>query len=427
MVKWLVDSPFTSRGEHHEHPARPLCPAARADPGDRRDGAAADRRRTRRPQRGHAHDPRRHPHRGLGLCVDGAAGRHGVPRRLRDGRFRALHQGGDPVVVGGLRADGAPFLRAGEERALRASGAHRSGDAGHVADGLGVELHRALHGAGAAEPGTLRARTPFNRDSVRSLGSGPQIFRPRLAVVGHDAVRHLADLRLHRLGRFRHHRPCDRGERRLDRADLRHRLPARRPRIQDIRGAVPHVDARCVRGLADADHRPIWRRPRKSPRSRWCCAPSSCRSPAPSISGSRSSSSSRSCRWAWRLRGDRPDQHQAADGVQLDRPYGLCAAGPGCGHRARPALRAVLSGVLFADQYRRLRLRPGDAPCRAGGREHLGPCGPRAHAPRARLRLHGDDAEPVGPAARSPASWPRRSSSSPRFRRISTCSRSSAC
>ena len=39
------------------------------------------------------------------------------------------------------------------------------------------------------------------------------------------------------------------------RAAVRPRVPARRPRLQDQRGAVPHVDARRLRRRADAGHR----------------------------------------------------------------------------------------------------------------------------------------------------------------------------
>ena len=46
----------------------------------------------------------------------------------------------------------------------------------------------------------------FNRDHLRSTEGGPEIFRAGGAVVRHDAVRHFADLRLHRHDRFRRHR-----------------------------------------------------------------------------------------------------------------------------------------------------------------------------------------------------------------------------
>ena len=94
----------------------------------------------------------------------------------------------------------------------------------------------------------------FDRDNVRSTEAGPQIFRARRALVGNDALRHLADLRL-----YRHDQLCrcrdDRGRgRSLHRAHLRPRVPDRGSRLQGLRRAVPHVDARRLRGRADADH-----------------------------------------------------------------------------------------------------------------------------------------------------------------------------
>ncbi len=78
-------------------------------------------------------------------------------------------------------------------------------DPGHAADGVGVQLPVALYGAGAAEPGALCAGRLQPRPSALDR-SGPQIFRPGRAVVGHDAVRHFADLWLHRHDRILHHR-----------------------------------------------------------------------------------------------------------------------------------------------------------------------------------------------------------------------------
>ncbi len=49
---------------------------------------------------------------------------------------------------------------------------------------------------------------------------------------------------------------------------------------------------------------------------------------------------------ARRLRGDRPAQHQAPDGLFLDRPYGFCADRPCRRHRRRRPGRARLYGDL---------------------------------------------------------------------------------
>ena len=66
---------------------------------------------------------------------------------------------------------------------------------------------------------------------------------------------------------------------------------------------------------------------------------------------------------ARRLRRDRPAQHQAADGLFLDRPHGL-RAGRACRrHAGGRAGRAGLHGDLCGDDARHLRLHP--APCAA--------------------------------------------------------------
>ena len=134
-----------------------------------------------------------------------------------------------------------------------------------------------------------------NRDSVRSTEAGPEVFRARRAVVGHAAVRLLADLRLHRQRLVRRHRQGVGAGR--HRADLRPRVPVRGLLLQGLGGAVPHVDAGRLRGRADAgdgvlrrraeDRRHGDLRPRHHQRV----------SRASRSSGSRSWCSSRSPRW----------------------------------------------------------------------------------------------------------------------------------
>jgi NADH-quinone oxidoreductase subunit N len=48
---------------------------------------------------------------------------------------------------------------------------------------------------------------------------------------------------------------------------------------------------------------------------------------------------------AGRLRGDRPEEHQAADGLFLDRPYGLCIVGLAAGSQA--GVRGVILYMLI--------------------------------------------------------------------------------
>ena len=58
---------------------------------------------------------------------------------------------------------------------------------------------------------------------------------------------------------------------------------------------------------------------------------------------------------ARRLRRDQPDQHQAPDGLQLDRPCRLCAGRPRRRHRGGRARRADLHGDLPRHDRRHLR------------------------------------------------------------------------
>ena len=153
---------------------------------------------------------------------------------------------------------------------------------------------RALHGAGAAVPGALRrGRLPARQPALDR--GGAEVLRARGAVLGPAALRREPDLRLRR-----HHRASPGSPRRSAAAPLplglvvRAGVPLRRHRLQGLGGAVPHVDARRLRGLADAGdgllrrRRPRWRRRRCS---RGCCStPSAARS----TTGSRSW---RSCRW----------------------------------------------------------------------------------------------------------------------------------
>ena len=74
---------------------------------------------------------------------------------------------------------------------------------------------------------------------------------------------------------------------------------------------------------------------------------------------------------ARRLRRDRPDQHQAADGLFVDRPHGLRAGRPRRRHGRGRAWRRHLHGDLSRDDAGHLRRHPVDAARRRLCREHL--------------------------------------------------------
>ena len=136
--------------------------------------------------------------------------------------------------------------------ALRISADRVAGHARHDADDLGQRPDVALCRARAAVAGALRHRRLPARLGALDRGRR-EVLRPGLGRLGHAAVRRLADLRLLRRhllradlagaagrqgGRDRHrHRPGVRG---------------RGPGLQDLGRAVPHVDARRLRGRADA-------------------------------------------------------------------------------------------------------------------------------------------------------------------------------
>ena len=144
--------------------------------------------------------------------------------------------------------------KAGEVRVLDPDPAvdHRHGHAD-----LGGRPDRALSRPRADEPRALRGRGVEPRQRPLDRG-GPEVFRARRAVVRHAALRLLADLRLHRHRLVRRHRQGRRAGR--HRAHLRPRVPVRGLLLQGLRGAVPHVDARRLRGRADAGHRVLRRR-----------------------------------------------------------------------------------------------------------------------------------------------------------------------
>ena len=131
---------------------------------------------------------------------------------------------------------------------------------GHDDDGERRRPDGALHGAGTAIAVTLRGGG--NAAGQRPLDRGrSEVFRAGRAQLGHAALWRVADLWLCRhdavLG---HHRG---GGRRscLDRAASGPDLRDDRDGLQGERGAVPHVDAGCLRRLAHTGHRLLCHRP----------------------------------------------------------------------------------------------------------------------------------------------------------------------
>ena len=124
---------------------------------------------------------------------------------------------------------------------------------------------------------------------------------------------------------------------------------------------------------------------------------------------------------ARRVRGHRPAQHQAADGLFVDRPHGLCAD-RACGrHRRRRAGRAGLYGDLPHHDARRLRRDPVDAALDRHGGKHRS-IWPASRAPTRRWRSSWRCCCSRWPAFRRSPDFSRNStSSSPPSRPGSMC------
>ena len=196
---------------------------------DRRDGLAARRAAVRRA------DLRR-------------AGRRRRLRRVRQDADLPRRRGGDHRR--------AQLVRARFRACRRISGADPAVVRRHGGDGLGDQPDVALRRARAAEPVGLRPRRlPPHR---RPLGrGGPQIFRPRRARQRHPALRHFS-LLYGFTGTIQFDGIAAAFARdgvAVARPAVRAGVPARRPGLQDQRGAVPHVDPRRLRRRADPGDR----------------------------------------------------------------------------------------------------------------------------------------------------------------------------
>ena len=186
------------RGNRVVNPA--ICgSASRADLGGRRHGAADGRRG--HPQGAGRTDPLARGARPRAcrlLRVARAGHDHPVRRQLHRRSLRPGDEAAHAHRRRGYAHHVDRFLARGGAAQIRVP---RSGAARHHRhddDDLGQRSHRALCRARAAEPRALRGRRL--RPPLGAIERGRhQIFRPRRALLGHAALRRVADLRLHRL------------------------------------------------------------------------------------------------------------------------------------------------------------------------------------------------------------------------------------
>ena len=310
----------------------------RGDPVRRRPGTAAARRHPRRAGRCPHPDAAGRAHH---------AGR-GADRASRTTRRATLAFDGHFVFDGyaaflkvlillgaaGCPAAGRAVPARRADRALRVPAARAVLGARHVHDGVGQQPPRPVHGARAAEPADLRAGRRPPRQSALDRGRA-EILRPRRPGLRHAALRLLAGLRL--LGHDLLRRAWPSGGRaaaalplgalvglvfvvsglafkmaavpfHMWTPDVYEGAPspvtafmAGAPKVAAVGPAAAAADGavrRLDRAVAAGDRRP-----------------------GPGVDG------------AGRVRGDRPDQHQAADGLQRDRQ---CRLRPGrCRGRQR--------------------------------------------------------------------------------------------
>ena len=146
------------------------------------------------------------------------------------------------------------YLDEGRADEVRVPGADRALGGRHDDHGLGARPDRALHGARAAVAGALCRRLLPPRLAALDRG-GAQVLRARGAELGAAALRREPDLRLYR----DHELPgiaetIGVGPLSLGLVFGLVFLSAGH-RVQGLGRAVPHVDARRLRGLADAGDR----------------------------------------------------------------------------------------------------------------------------------------------------------------------------
>ena len=148
-------------------------------------------------------------------------------------------------------------------RALRVSGADAvAGDARHDADDLGQRPDRRSMSASSCRAWRSTSSPPSSATSLRSTEAGLKYFvlgalSSGMLLYGASLIYGFAGTHGLRADRRGAARPGSGGR---DRPHHRHRLRGRGPRLQGLRRAVPHVDARRLRGRADAGHRLLRRR-----------------------------------------------------------------------------------------------------------------------------------------------------------------------
>ena len=231
------------------------------------------------------------------------------------------------------------YLRERKGRPLRVPDPHRALDDRHDDADLGRRPDRALSRPRTDEPRALRHRRLPPRQCALD-GSGPEILRPRRAVLGHAALRRVARLRLHGHRLLRWHRAtrckgtvrsasCSASSSSL--AGIAFKISAVPFHMwtPDVYEGAPtpvtafFASAPKMAAMAVIDprrHRRLSRHPRPVAADH--------RVHLDRVDGAR------------RVRGHRPAQHQAADGLFVDRPYGLRARRSRGGHgRGRPGRR----------------------------------------------------------------------------------------
>jgi hypothetical protein len=133
---------------------------------------------------------------GLWLIFMPGEGR-GLWRRLQAGCLRPLHEGAGAHRFDHRHGHVRRPCEVGSAQPLRVPGASGALDARHAALDLGERSDRVLSRPRTDVAGALRHRC-LQPGQPALDRSRPQIFRPRRALFRHDALRHVAGLRLHR-------------------------------------------------------------------------------------------------------------------------------------------------------------------------------------------------------------------------------------